>query len=215
MRETFYNLVSSIHKVLKIELIFILTVLSLVLNLVIDTGALEKLGDKSQPFINFMVIYNNIVINNWFIWLTIILIASSIRMLLSSIEIGKKVSSIIIIFAATIASKLFILTDTVYNIIYTDLIKILSDMLNKSISLGFTTSKAIAMTLVIIALDIIVQAVKLDDNYIGISTKSELSDVDLISRAYSIALKYRDDNTGKFARLATKENCSKILSKYT
>lgn len=204
MKETVYNLLDSLAKVVRIEFILILSVIGLIINILIDAKP-----ESMQAIANFSETYSNIILQYGYTVILIIIGLYSFRMLLSSQQIGTKVGSIVASIVLTVVLLSFIATDSTYETLNDLIVKYLPKL-----SISLVTIQLAIMTILILIIDSIITITKLNDTYIGISTEVVRSDSDIINMAYTIALKYSQDDDRKFRKLATDENCLSIINKY-
>lgn len=204
MKETVYNLLDSLAKVVRIEFILILSVIGLIVNILIDAKP-----ESMQAIANFSETYSNIILQYGYTVILIIIGLYSFRMLLSSQQIGTKVGSIVASIVLTVVLLSFIATDSTYETLNDLIVKYLPKL-----SISLVTIQLAIMTILILIIDSIITITKLNDTYIGISTEVVRSDSDIINMAYTIALKYSQDDDRKFRKLATDENCLSIINKY-
>lgn len=204
MKETVYNLLDSLAKIIRIELILILSVLGLIVNILIDAKP-----ESMQAIANFSETYSNLVLQYGYTIILIVIGLYSVRMLISSQQIGTKVGSIVVSIAITVALMSFIATDSTYETLNDLIIKYLPKL-----SISSVTIQLAVMVVITLIVDSVITITKLNDTYIGMSTTVERSDSDIINMAYTIALKYSQDDDRKFRKLATDETCLSIIDKY-
>lgn len=204
MKETVYNLLDSLAKVIRIELILILSVLGLIANILIDAKP-----EAMQAIANFSETYSNLVLQYGYTIILVVIGLYSFRMLISSQQIGTKIGSIVVSVAITVALMSFVATDSTYETLNDLIIKYLPKL-----SISSVTIQLAVMVVITLIVDSIITITKLNDTYIGMSTTVEMSDSDIINMAYTIALKYSQDDDRKFRKLATDENCLSIINKY-
>ena len=204
MKETVYNLLDSLAKVIRIELILILSILGLIANILMDAKP-----EAMQAIANFSGTYSNFVLQYGYTIIIIVIGLYSFRMLISSQQIGTKIGSIVVSVAITVALMSFIATDNTYETLNDLIIKYLPKL-----SISSVTIQLAVMTAITLIVDSVITITKLNDTYIGISTTVERSDSDIINMAYTIALKYSQDDDRKFRKLATDETCLSIINKY-
>lgn len=204
MKETIYNLLDSLAKVVRIEFILILSVIGLIVNILIDAKP-----ESMQAIANFSETYSNIILQYGYTVILIIIGLYSFKMLISSQQVGTKVGSIVVSIALTVVLLSFVATDSTYETLNDLIVKYLPKL-----SISLVTIQLAIMTILILIIDSIITITKLNDTYIGMSTEVIRSDSDIINMAYTIALKYSQDDDRKFRKLATDENCLSIINKY-
>lgn len=204
MKETVYNLLDSLAKVVRIEFILILSVIGLIVNILIDAKP-----ESMQAIANFSETYSNIILQYGYTVILIIIGLYSFRMLISSQQVGTKVGSIVASIVLTVVLLSFVATDSTYETLNDLIVKYLPKL-----SISLVTIQLAIMTILILIIDSIITITKLNDTYIGMSTEVIRSDSDIINMAYTIALKYSQDDDRKFRKLATDENCLSIINKY-
>lgn len=204
MKETIYNLLDSLAKVVRIEFILILSVIGLIVNILIDAKP-----ESMQAIANFSETYSNIILQYGYTVILVIIGLYSFRMLISSQQVGTKVGSIVASIVLTVVLLSFVATDSTYETLNDLIVKYLPKL-----SISLVTIQLAIMTILILIIDSIITITKLNDTYIGMSTEVIRSDSDIINMAYTIALKYSQDDDRKFRKLATDENCLSIINKY-
>ena len=204
MKETVYNLLDSLAKVVRIEFILILSVIGLIVNILIDAKP-----ESMQAIANFSETYSNIILQYGYTVILVIIGLYSFRMLISSQQVGTKVGSIVASIVLTVVLLSFVATDSTYETLNDLIVKYLPKL-----SISLVTIQLAIMTILILIIDSIITITKLNDTYIGMSTEVIRSDSDIINMAYTIALKYSQDDDRKFRKLATDENCLSIINKY-
>lgn len=204
MKETVYNLLDSLAKVVRIEFILILSVIGLIVNILIDAKP-----ESMQAIANFSETYSNIILQYGYTIILVIIGLYSFRMLISSQQVGTKVGSIVASIVLTVVLLSFIATDSTYETLNDLIVKYLPKL-----NISLVTIQLAIMTILILIIDSIITITKLNDTYIGMSTEVIRSDSDIINMAYTIALKYSQDDDRKFRKLATDENCLSIINKY-
>lgn len=204
MKETVYNLLDSLAKVVRIEFILILSVIGLIVNILIDAKP-----ESMQAIANFSETYSNIILQYGYTVILVIIGLYSFRMLISSQQVGTKVGSIVASIVLTVVLLSFIATDSTYETLNDLIVKYLPKL-----NISLVTIQLAIMTILILIIDSIITITKLNDTYIGMSTEVIRSDSDIINMAYTIALKYNQDDDRKFRKLATDENCLSIINKY-
>ena len=204
MKETVYNLLDSLAKVVRIEFILILSVIGLIVNILIDAKP-----ESMQAIANFSETYSNIILQYGYTVILVIIGLYSFRMLISSQQVGTKVGSIVASIVLTVVLLSFIATDSTYETLNDLIVKYLPKL-----NISLVTIQLAIMTILILIIDSIIMITKLNDTYIGMSTEVIRSDSDIINMAYTIALKYSQDDDRKFRKLATDENCLSIINKY-
>lgn len=204
MKETVYNLLDSLAKVIRIEFILILSVVGLIVNILIDAKP-----EDMQAIANFSETYSNIILQYGYTIILVIIGLYSFRMLISSQQVGTKVGSIVVSIILAVVLLSFIATDSTYETINELIVKYLPKL-----SISLVTIQLAVMTVLVLVIDSIITITKLNDTYIGMSTEVVRSDSDIINMAYTIALKYSQDDDRKFRKLATDENCLSIINKY-
>lgn len=204
MKETVYNLLDSLAKVIRIEFILILSVVGLIVNILIDAKP-----EDMQAIANFSETYSNIILQYGYTIILVIIGLYSFRMLISSQQVGTKVGSIVVSIILAVVLLSFVATDSTYETINELIVKYLPKL-----SISLVTIQLAVMTVLVLVIDSIITITKLNDTYIGMSTEVVRSDSDIINMAYTIALKYSQDDDRKFRKLATDENCLSIINKY-
>lgn len=204
MKETVYNLLDSLAKVVRIEFILILSVVGLIVNILIDAKP-----ESMQAIANFSETYSNIILQYGYTVILVIIGLYSFRMLISSQQVGTKVGSIVTSIVLTVVLLSFVATDSTYETLNDLIVKYLPKL-----NISLVTIQLAIMTILILIIDSIITITKLNDTYIGMSTEVIRSDSDIINMAYTIALKYSQDDDRKFRKLATDENCLSIINKY-
>ena len=204
MKETIYNLLDSLAKVVRIEFILILSIIGLIVNILIDAKP-----ESMKAIANFSETYSNIILQYGYTVILVIIGLYSFRMLISSQQVGTKVGSIVASIILTVVLLNFVATDSTYETLNDLIVKYLPKL-----SISLVTIQLAIMTILILIIDSIITITKLNDTYIGMSTEVIRSDSDIINMAYTIALKYSQDDDRKFRKLATDENCLSIINKY-